>query len=68
MIKLYSIGCPKCIILEKKLKQKNIQFEITSDTKKIIEIGFTQVPVLEVNGDFMDFKQSNDWINKEDKQ
>ena len=29
----------------------------------MLEKGFTTVPMLEVNGTVMDFKEANDWIN-----
>ena len=32
-IKLYSTHCPKCIVLEKKLQQKNIPFEEINDVE-----------------------------------
>ena len=63
-VKLYSTHCPKCIILEKKLKQKNIPFEEINDVEIMTKKGFMQAPMLEVDGEVMDFKQANDWINE----
>lgn len=62
-VKLYSTHCPKCIVLEKKLNQKNISFEEINDIDVMAEKGFMQAPMLEVDGEVMDFKQANDWIN-----
>lgn len=62
-VKLYSTHCPKCIILEKKLNQKNISFEEINDIDVMTAKGFMQAPILEVDGEVMDFKQANDWIN-----
>lgn len=62
-VKLYSTHCPKCIVLEKKLNQKNISFEEINDIDVMTAKGFMQAPMLEVNGEVMDFKQANDWIN-----
>ena len=62
-VKLYSTHCPKCILLEKKLNQKNISFEEINDIDVMAEKGFMQAPMLEVDGEVMDFKQANDWIN-----
>lgn len=62
-VKLYSTHCPKCIILEKKLNQKNISFEEINDIDVMTAKGFMQAPMLEVDGEVMDFKQANDWIN-----
>ena len=39
-IVLYTIDCPNCIILEKKLKSKNIQFLRVSDKDTIIAKGY----------------------------
>lgn len=63
-VKLYSTHCPKCIILEKKLNQKNISFEEINDIDVMTAKGFMQAPILEVDGEVMDFKQANDWINE----
>ena len=63
-VKLYSTHCPKCIVLEKKLNQKNISFEEINDIDVMTAKGFMQAPMLEVDGEVMDFKQANDWINE----
>lgn len=60
---LYSTGCPKCHILETKLKQKNIDFILVNDIELMVAKGFDLMPVLEVDGEIMDFVQANDWIN-----
>ena len=39
MVKLFSTGCPKCKVVEAKLKQKNIAFEVESDPDTIIAKG-----------------------------
>ena len=62
-VKLYSTHCPKCIVLEKKLNQKNISFKEINDIDVMTAKGFMQAPMLEVDGELMDFKQANDWIN-----
>ena len=60
---LYSIQCPKCNVLEKKLKQKNISYEEVNDIETMKDKGYLSVPVLEVDGTSMDFKTASDWIN-----
>ena len=60
---LYSIGCPKCNVLERKLQNKNIPFVICADVDLILNKGIKSVPVLEVDGKIMDFTQANKWIN-----
>lgn len=65
MVILYSTGCPKCQVLKSKLDSKNISYEVFDDKDKMINKGFTNVPMLEVDGEIMDFKKAVEWINKE---
>jgi glutaredoxin len=60
---LYSTHCPKCYILEKKLKEKNIAYTEVNDVDVMTKKGFATVPMLEVDGTVMDFKEANDWVN-----
>ncbi len=62
MITLYSTHCPRCCIIEKKLKSNGIEFELCDDEDAMIEKGFKEVPKLEVDGVLMDFKEANEWI------
>ena len=62
-IVLFSTHCPKCNVLEKKLKTKNIEYEEINDVSIMKKKGYLSVPVLEVDGTSMDFKTANDWIN-----
>lgn len=64
MIILYSTNCPKCKILEQKLKSKNIKYSEFTDVDKMIEMGFSVMPMLEVDGVIMDFGTANKWINE----
>lgn len=63
-IKLYSNGCPKCKVIKSKLENKNIVFEETDDTQRIILEGYKTFPVLEADGQFMDFVSANNWVNQ----
>ena len=64
MIILYSTNCPKCKILEQKLKSKNIKYIEFTDVDKMIEMGFSVMPMLEVDGVIMDFGTANKWVNE----
>lgn len=64
MIIFYTTHCPKCRILEQKLKSKNIEYTEFTDVDKMIEMGFSNVPVLDVNNEIMDFVKANKWINE----
>ena len=59
---LFSTHCPKCNVLESKLKQKNIDYEEVNDVEVMVQKEFTTVPMLEVDGVVYDFKQAVEWI------
>ena len=60
---LYSTHCPRCNVLEKKLQQKNIQYEEVNDVEIMMQKGYMSAPMLEVDGVNMNFKEAVDWIN-----
>ena len=66
-IVLYTIDCPNCLVLEKKLKAKNIGFLRVSDKDTIIAKGFgdSSFPILEVDGVAMSYKTEIQWINNQ---
>lgn len=63
MINLYTTHCPKCVVLENKLKAKNIEYNEISDVSVIAEKGYMSVPMLEVDDKVMNFTDANTWIN-----
>ena len=48
---LYTTHCPKCNILNKKLQDKNVEYEIVEDINVISSLGIKSVPVLCVSDD-----------------
>ena len=60
---LYSTHCPRCNVLEKKLQQKEVDYDEVNDTSIMEQKGYLSVTVLEVDGKSMDFKEAVDWIN-----
>ena len=64
MIRLYSTNppCPKCKVLHQKLVETGRTFETIEDTDVLIEKGFQQAPILEIDGRFMDFSEAIAWI------
>lgn len=60
---LYSTGCPKCEVLKKKLKAKNIEYVENNNVEDMESLGIDQVPVLSVDGNLMGFAEANNWIN-----
>ena len=61
---LYSTNCPKCKVLETKLKNKNIEFEICNDVGLMLSKGIQQAPYLEVDNELMDFSNAIKWVNE----
>lgn len=60
---LYSTNCPKCHVLEMKLKQKNIPFKINTDADEMIKLGFSEAPILKVDDKYLGFSEANKYIN-----
>jgi hypothetical protein len=60
---LYTTHCPKCRVLETKLKSKNIQYLEVTDETIMQEKNIEFVPMLEVDGILMSFTTANSFIN-----
>lgn len=64
MVTLYTTNCPKCKVLEKKLEEKNIKFEICDNVDIMLEKGMMQTPYLEIDNKLLDFSKAIKWINE----
>lgn len=65
-MKLYTVDCPKCLILEKKLQRRNVNFEkvYDFDRDEMYRKGFATAPILETDdGELLDFSSANSYIN-----
>ena len=62
---LYSTKCPRCNVLERKLSSSNIEFQLVEDEDLMIEKGFVESPMMEVDGEIMNFKKAIEWVNKQ---
>lgn len=62
---LHSTNCPKCKVLESKLKKKSIEFMENNNVELMVEKGFMTAPVLEVDGIVYNFKEAVDWIGEQ---
>lgn len=60
---LYSTGCPRCVVLKKKLDSKGIAYKENNDVDDMVELGISTVPVLSVNSHLMSFGEANEWVN-----
>ena len=62
---LYSTGCPRCEVLKSKLASKNIEYKEVTNEEYMLSIGLDEMPVLEVDGNRMNFGEANKWINEQ---
>jgi len=64
MVTLYkTITCPMCSTLQKKLSASGKQFTVCTDVKEMERKGLWHLPVLEVDGTRMTYKEALAWIN-----
>ena len=64
-IVLYSTNCPKCKVLEKKLDSIGVDYTIVTDENLMISKGFSSAPMLEVDGNIMDFGNAVRWAKEQ---
>ena len=63
MITLYTTHCPKCTVLEKKLRAKNIPYNICEDREIMKIMGFAFLPVLQVDDKTYNFTEAVEYVN-----
>lgn len=66
-IKFYSTHCPKCSVLEKKMKSKNISYEEINDVETMKAKGIESVPMLEIDDTLMNFAEAVRWVNMQEE-
>lgn len=59
---LYSNHCVQCKVLEDLLKKHNIKYSVVDDVNTMLNLGLTHMPVLEIDGKFMQFKDAYNYI------
>lgn len=63
MITIYvSEGCGRCEALKKRLEKDGFDFSISKDIELLIEKGYQNAPVLQINDTFYDMKASMDLL------
>lgn len=60
---LYSTGCPRCNILQKKLESKNIDYTVNNNEDEMVSVGMTEAPSLFVDGKLLNFSEAIEWVN-----
>lgn len=68
MVTLYTTGCSRCTVLEKKLDSKQIHYKKEENTNTMLEKGIKSVPVLEVQGQRLNFLEAVQWVNNQGEQ
>lgn len=64
MITVYTTHCPRCKILEKTLASRGVDYTAVEDVDIIVAKGFQMVPMMEVEGRVLDFKEAMFWIKE----
>ena len=66
MVTLYTTHCPKCKVLETKLKRAGVEYEECEDLQKMLQLGFKSAPILVVNNeDPYTFKDACVWADEQ---
>lgn len=68
MIILYSTHCPKCKVLEQMLQKKNIDYMLEENIEIMLSKGFSEAPILEINNQYLNYKEATNWINNYTKE
>lgn len=63
-VKLYTTHCPKCKILEERLNEKKIKYEIVDNIEELQKMNFKSVPNLEIDGKIYNYLDSIKYLNK----
>lgn len=62
-VDLYTTHCPRCLVLEEKLKQKNIPYIEHTNTEEMISLNYSIVPILIVDDEQYSFGEAVQWVN-----
>ena len=66
-ITLYSTHCPKCTVLETKLKAAGIEYKENTDKEYMLAQGWKEVPILQVEDNYYNFGEAVKWIQSQNK-
>jgi glutaredoxin len=64
VITVYTTHCPRCKILEKTLTSRGVDYVAVEDVDVIMAKGFQMVPMMEVDGKVLDYKEAMFWIKE----
>ena len=65
----YSTHCPKCRVVEKKLKGLNIEYTEIDDAQVMLAKGLKAAPALQIDDEeIMDFSAAVRWLQTKEKE
>lgn len=67
-VKLYTIGCPQCKVLERKLGDAKIRYDTETDVEEMKKMGISTLPILEVDGERLTFAKAIEWVREREKR
>lgn len=65
-VTFYSTHCPKCKVLEMKLKQKNINYTENDNVEEMLSLGIQSAPALSVDDKIYLFTDAVKWVNSQE--
>lgn len=66
-ITVYTIHCPACNILEKKLMSKNISYNIVDNENILKELKIEIFPMMSINnGPLLTYKEAREWVDSQE--
>jgi hypothetical protein len=66
-ITVYTIHCPACNILEKKLTSKNIPYNIVENEDILRELEIETFPMMSINnGRLLTYKEAREWVDSQE--
>lgn len=63
-ITLYTIHCPACNVLKKKLDAAGIEYTLVDDINVLNNLGYKVFPVLNVDGEDFNLSKANQWLKE----
>ena len=60
---LYTTGCPQCFALKAMLDSGGYKYSVCDNVEVMLGRGIKAVPMLEVDGSLMPFKEAVQWVN-----
>lgn len=59
---LYSTGCPRCAQLKMLLDNHGVPYTLNTSVDEMLALGFQAVPVLAVNGSYLNYNEAKSWV------